>query len=299
MTKKTIYISILLIIFLSGTVAYFSLRLEKILEKQKAAWETLEEEIRKELNAFNGEAGIVIRDLNTGWTIKINQDKILPSASLVKIPIMLAAFYAADEGRVRLEDTLTLKSIHKALGSGRLKDAPQGTQFSLRQLIELMILESDNTATNMLIDHLGLDYLNNCFKKLGLKNTNIVRKMMDFSQRQEGKDNFTTALDLANILEKIYKNKLINKTYSQMCLDFLKKQKIKDRIPANLPADTLVAHKTGLEKGICHDAGIVFTGQGDFLICVLTKHRNKTAKAAKEFIAQIAFLAYKYKTVNI
>ena len=158
-----------------------------------------------------------------------------------------------------------------------------------------MISESDNTATNMLIDRLGFACLNDNFKKIGLKDTNISRRMMDFRSRKAGKENFTTASDLAHILEKIYKKKLINKAYSQMCLDFLKKQKIKDRIPVKLPAGTLVAHKTGLEKGICHDAGIVFTPRGDFLICVLTRHKNKTAKSAKELIAQLAFLTYSYK----
>ena len=127
-----------------------------------------------------------------------------------------------------------------------------------------------------------------------MANTNLSRKMMDFSERRAGIENCTTADDIAYILDKIYHQELINNDISKKCLGLLKLQKIKDRIPAKLPPDTVVAHKTGLERGICHDAGIVFTDKGNFLICVLTRHKNKTSRLAKKFIAQISFLTYKY-----
>jgi beta-lactamase class A len=120
--------------------------------------------------------------------------------------------------------------------------------------------------------------------------------MMDFSDRKNGIENYTTARDISYILEKIYRGELINQKISKQCLELLQRQKMRDRIPARLPANTIVAHKTGLERGICHDAGIVFTPNGDFLICVLVKHKNKTARPAKKFIAQLAFLAYNYYT---
>ena len=258
------------------------------LEKRKTAWEILENKIKKDSDAFNGQVGIIVKDLKRGWLISINQDKLFPSASLVKIPIMAACFFAADEGKIKLDENLELKTEDKASGLGILKEAPLGARFTIKKLIELMISESDNTATNMLIDRLGFDYLNDCFKKLGLKDTNIYRAMLDFKSRKEGRENFITALDLANLLEGIYNKRLINRTYSGMCLEFLKKQRIRDRIPARLPPDIVTAHKTGLERGICHDVGIIFAPKGSFLICVLTQHNQKTSKPAKEFIAQIA-----------
>lgn len=310
--KKIAYV--LLIIFSLGTAAYFSFkgltryaemrRKQQALERQRAAWRSLEEGIKKELGRFDGKAGIVVKDLGTGWQILINQDKPFPSASLVKIPIMLACFYAADEGKLKLDERLKLKAHHKVPGSAALKDTPgarefiphlrAGAGFTVKKLVELMIAESDNAATNMLVERLGFDYLNNCFKKLGLKDTNISRKMLDFKKRKEGEENFTTASDLAFLLEEIYNRRLINKRYSVMCLEFLKKQKMRDRIPARLPADTVVAHKTGLENNVCHDVGIVFTPKGNFLICVLTEHKNKTARLAKELIAQVALLTHSY-----
>ena len=278
-----------------GWSNYFNLKNRYLqLEKRRIAWKILDGQMQKDSHNFTGEVSIFIEDLTSRWQIRINQDRLFPSASLVKIPIMAACFYAANEGKIKLDEVLILKTQDKSLGSGRLKEAPAGTKLSIYNLIESMITESDNTAANMLVQRLGFNYLNDCFKRLGLKDTNICREMMDFKSRKQGQENFTTASDLTFLLERIYYGNLINKFYSEMCLEYLKKQKIRDRIPAKLPPDTEIAHKTGLERGLCHDAGIVFAPKGAFLICVLTKHRYKTAKLAKEFIAQVTLKAYNY-----
>lgn len=301
MQKKTLFIFSTLFILILAFLCfkawnnYFDLKRKILeLEKRKIAWKILERQIKEEASLFPGEAGIFIEDLNQRWQIGISQDKIFPAASLVKIPIMAACFYAVNEGKIKLDEVLILKAQDRSGGSGKLKDSPVGTELSIRDLIELMIAESDNTAANILIERLGMAYLNDCFKNLRLKNTNMSREMMDFRSRRQGKENFTTASDVSLLLEKIYHGRLVNKSYSGMCLEYLKKQKIRDRIPKKLPPETGIAHKTGLERGICHDAGIVFTNAGDFLICVLTKHRQKTARSAKDFIAQLALKTYNY-----
>jgi beta-lactamase class A len=116
--------------------------------------------------------------------------------------------------------------------------------------------------------------------------------MMDFSQRSNGVENYTAASDIVYLLEKIYNKQLIDRAYSELILSFLKKQKIKDRIPRYLPKGVIVAHKTGLERGIVHDAGIVFSPKDDYIICVLTK-KVKVYSKAKKFIAQLSLLTYK------
>ncbi|MFA5117057.1 MAG: serine hydrolase [Candidatus Omnitrophota bacterium] len=257
-------------------------------------WQYMKQSIDHRAGNFKGTAGIVIEDLKRDYTFGLNENIPLPSASLVKIPVMAACFYAASQGKINLKAYLVLKNSSKTSGSGRLKSYPAGTQVTIEKLIEIMIEESDNTASNMLIDLLGFNYLNDTFKKLGLKNTNIVRKMMDFKSRKRGRENFTTAADLAFMLKQIYEGKLINKEISAKCLEILKKQKMRDRIPAKLPSGTVVAHKTGLERRICHDVGIIFTYRGDMLVCVLTRHKNKTAQAAKHFISYTALDAYNY-----
>jgi len=114
---------------------------------------------------------------------------------------------------------------------------------------------------------------------------------MDFSQRKKGVENYTNPADIAYILEKIYRGELVNKKLSKLALSFLKKQKVNDRLPRYLPDGVIVAHKTGLERGVVHDAGIVFTPKGDYLICVLVKG-TKSYSRAKKFIAQFSLLTY-------
>ncbi len=162
-----------------------------------------------------------------------------------------------------------------------------------------MITESDNSAANALIDCLGFDVLNSYFKKIGLRNTNILRKMMDFEERKEGRENYTTARDMAYLMRRLYCKDFLNKGVSTQCLKLLEQQKINDRIPKRLPKDGMrIAHKTGLEKHICHDVGIVFSPNGDFLICVLIKHKDKTAVSAKKLISDIALLTYNYYNLH-
>ena len=140
----------------------------------------------------------------------------------------------------------------------------------------------------------GIDYLNNSFRAFGLKNTELSRKIADYKSRDAGFENYTTVEDMALILEKIYRRVLVNKDISEKCIKLLKLQRISDRLSKYLPVETLVAHKTGLERGICHDVGLVFTSEGDFLICVLTKHSNSNSAPSKEFIATLALYAYAY-----
>ena len=303
MKKRNILISLLLIIILPvGTVfsyRYYQSYKENqkkklIFEKRKANWLTLRQRLTDGMAKFNGEVGIVIKDLEMNWVISFNKEKLFPSASLAKIPIMAACFLAAEEGRFKLDRQIALKDSDKLTGSGILKDTRPGATFTVEELIGLMIYDSDNTATNILTNMVGIDYLNNSFKTFGLKNTELSRRIADYKSRDAGLENYTTVEDMALILEKIYRRVLVNKDISEKCIKLLKLQRISDRLSKYLPVETLVAHKTGLERGICHDVGLVFTSEGDFLICVLTKHSNSNSAPSKEFIAKAALHAYTY-----
>jgi beta-lactamase class A len=266
---------------------------QQALQKKKAAWFALKRYAGREAARFKGKTGIIIKDFDTGWQYAYNSDRLFPSASLVKIPIMAAVFQAVQENRLTLDQLVTLKGSDQVSGSGIIKTMSAGSQFTVGQLLELMVTRSDNTAANMLINLLGREYLNAYFKRIGLRNTNLSRKMMDFKDRRKGIENYTTPQDVSCLLEKMYKGSFINAQKSQQCLSLLKLQKVKDRIPRRLPEDVVVAHKTGLERSACHDAGIVFTPHGDFLICVLTRPRAKTSyRTCKEFIARLAAYTY-------
>jgi beta-lactamase class A len=279
------------VVLLASGSASAGLRTSDLAETQ-AKWATMETAVRKKVAAFRGEVGLVIRDLGTGWTIQIDPDKVFPSASMVKVPIMAACLEAQREGRLSLDDRMTLKRSDKTTGSGLLRRNRSGSVFTVDRLVELMVAHSDNTATNMLIDRLGFDYLNGAFREMGLETTNLTRKMMDFGSRGRGLENYTTAREMADILERMYRRDCFCPEVSGMCLEYLKSQKVNDRIPRFLPKNVVVAHKTGLERQVCHDAGIVFTERGDFLISVFTR-TTRGSRTAKSLISGVSALAYK------
>lgn len=298
--KKIFAILLALALFSAGVYLIYDAYNGFIIERQRRAfialkrqgWLKLKRTLESEVAAFKGDAGIIIKDMDTGWVISLNKDKPFPAASLLKIPIMAACFNASSNGKISLNDKLVLKASVKTLGSGVLKTFPSGSKFTVEKLIEFMITKSDNTATNMLIGYLGPEYLNGFFRDYGLSDTVLNRKMMDFRQRKKGVENYTSARDIAFILERIYKRELLNRDVSDKCLSLLLRQEVNDRIPAKLPDEVAVAHKTGLEKNICHDAGIVFAENGHFMICVLTKSKNGT-RQVKEFISDISLHIYK------
>ncbi len=267
------------------------------LRKRQAAWNELKRTLTAEIRRFDGQAGVVVEDLQTGWSLAHQPKRLFPAASIIKVPMMTACYEAAQEGRLDLNSKVVVRPADKVPGSGVLKQIPGKTVVPVSQLVEWMITESDNTATNVLMSRLGMDYFNRHFQELGLRDTKLSRRMMDFSKRKKGVENYTTAGDMARVLEKLYREDAVSPQASRAGLELLKRQHLRDRIPAMLPGGVPVAHKTGLERSVCHDAGIIFTHRGDVLICVLTQRKVKkgNSRPAKQFIARLAQHAYQYQ----
>ncbi len=257
------------------------------------SWQNLACEVEKCISKFPGEVGVVIKDLSTGYVVRYNADVLFPSASLVKIPIMAAVFQKISENQTPIDSQVVLQKMDRVSGTGQLKYYSPGKKFTILQLLDYMITRSDNTATQMLTRYLGFDYINSVFRLFGLTNTNMVRGIMDLKSRNKGIENYTTANDMAYILEKIYKNEIANKEISDQMMMLLKKQRINDRLNRGLPSGWIVAHKTGLMRSVCHDVGIVFHHRGDFIICVLTNKVNNYRKT-KQFIGEIAKIVFNY-----
>ncbi|UCB56883.1 MAG: serine hydrolase [Candidatus Omnitrophota bacterium] len=292
--KIPLFITLILLFAFGGYFGQWQFQKARKEQIAYEAWEELQQSVKTEISRFNGKAGIVIKDLETGRELAFEKSELFPSASLAKIPLMAACFLAAEQGRIRLDDNIALKSSDKLTGSGLLKDMPEGTVFSVEKLIGLMIYDSDNTAANILTDLTGLDYLNSTFGDFGLENTDLTRKIADYQSRDRGIENYTTAQDMSLLLDKLYLRKLGSEDISDECISMLKLTRMNDRIPRYLPPEISIAHKTGLENSVCHDAGIVFTPKGDFIIVVLTKHANATSAPSKEFIAKVSLHTYKY-----
>lgn len=246
--------------------------------------------IMKEIENFQGDISVIIKDLTRDkWIFKYNEREIYPSASLIKVPIMVEALYQVEEGvytlnqkiKIRLEDRIKY-SIVSDLSID---------EYPLIDLITLMIIVSDNTATNVLIDLLGIDNINERLRQLNCKDTILQRKMLDFEKAKKGIDNLTTPMDMALIMEGIYNKTILKPHWCQIGLDILTKQKYRDKLGRYLHEDVTIAHKTGSLSGINHDIGIFL--DPDYLIGVFTKNAKDDVKGS-QIIGRISKIAYDY-----
>ncbi|UCD15301.1 MAG: serine hydrolase, partial [Candidatus Omnitrophota bacterium] len=265
-----------------------------LVSRKGKAFGNLERRVEDYINQAQGDFSILIKDLNyPEFKIVLKEKEKFAAASLIKVPLAAVALKAVREGKLSLSQKITIKRKDITGGSGIIKGMQLPVSLSLQETLELMIARSDNTATNKIIGILGFEYINESFKDLGLSRTTLTRKMMDFYSRKKGVENYTTALDLCLIFERIYKGLLIDKEASELLLSFLKKQKVNDRLPRYLAKGLSVAHKTGLEKGVVHDAGIIFSPKGDYVICVLARGVGNY-KQVKKFIAKLSLLTYNF-----
>jgi len=283
-------ISVISTIFLKNVSSYFEVkRLNAQAEQFSNSIEISTDEIAKN---FKGNFSFVFKDLkNQLIEVRRRGNYQYAAASLIKVPMLVSAFYAVEEGLVNLDQEVVINKKDITGGSGVLKACKLPKKITFSELLEFMISRSDNTASNKLIDILGFEYINSSFKRMGLEKTALNRKLMDFSLRKKGIENYISCNDLVTILEKIYRKEMVDSFYSEIMLSFLLKQRIKDRIPKYLPKYIPIAHKTGLVKNSLGDAGIVFCRYSDYIICVITSGFSDYA-SAKEFVAKISEAVY-------
>lgn len=256
-------------------------------------WQSLADAVSRRADSFGGNVGYIIKDFKSGQVASSNSDGTFPSASLIKFPILCAAFQAVEDGKLSLGTPITLQRGDKKGGSGVLKLSSLGMVYTNRELLEAMIVHSDNTAAALLVRQLGYDYLQKTFVRLGLRDTVITPEGFQLTSRHVSEDNITSPRDMGYLLEKIYKRELVSAEASDQMLDIMKHQKLRDRLPRFLPIGWEIAHKTGLLRKACHDVGIVFSPKGDYMICVLTSH-DVTYKNAKRFIASVGRITFDY-----
>ncbi|MCS7184923.1 MAG: class A beta-lactamase-related serine hydrolase [bacterium] len=240
---------------------------------------------------YNIKLGVYVKDLNTGVVYEYNSNEKFPAASLIKLPIMVAVMKKINNENIPITYKIKLEKRHKVGGSGILKRMPVNTYYSLDSLISLMICNSDNTATQMLTEFVGREYIRQVIEWVGMNNTTFERDIMDLDKLSLGIDNYTTALDIGGLLEQIYKRQIISKEVSNKMMEYLLNQSIDDRIASAIPFG-VVANKTGLMRNAVHDAGIVFAGDSRFIICVLVSQFS-SYRQAKGVIRKIAEFTYK------
>ncbi|TAG88190.1 MAG: serine hydrolase [Oscillatoriales cyanobacterium] len=236
-------------------------------------------------------AGIFLVDLDSGSYLNFNGDTTFASASTIKVPILVAFFQAVDDGKVRLDQTLTLRAEDIVGGSGEMQDQAPGKKYSALEIARKMIVVSDNTATNMMIDLLGgAEVLNQHFATWGLRATVLNNKLPDL----EG-TNTTSPKDLINIIAQIDRGNLVSVKSRDRIFQIMQQTKNDSLLPKGLGAEAIIAHKTGNINTLLADAGMVDLPNGKrYLVAVMVKHPPETEKPAQSLIRDISRMSYRY-----
>lgn len=223
--------------------------------------------------AHNADAvvGVAIKDINAGEEIFINENEIFPQASSIKIHILSEVYRQAAEGKFKLSDIRPMMPASRVDGSGVLSMlGERSVSMSIRDYCVLMINLSDNSATNLLIDLVGMKNVNESLVRNGAVNTKLQRVMMDYQSAKEGRENVSTPKDVLLILEKLYAESLVDAASSKDMISILKLEKsgwIKSGVTGPVP----IANKAGDVEGVKVDAAIVYLENNPYIITVMTK----------------------------
>jgi len=279
------------IAFSSFAIAIPAVGQQTVLPKEHILFQKLDATIQSESRNLDGVMGVYLVDLAAGSTLASNADETFPTASTIKIAILAELFHQAQQGKLNLNDIYVLKSSDLVGGSGIASAfTPGTTKFTLRDVAALMISVSDNSMTNVIIDRIGMDNVNVLLNSLGLSHTRLRRKMMDVKAAAEGRENVSTPREMSQLLEALYKGKVLNKQFTEDVFNLLSIHK-ESYLPRLLPEHLRIANKPGELEGVRNDCGIVFTGKRPYALCVMTSYVQHEREAA-DAVARISFAAW-------
>jgi beta-lactamase class A len=262
-------------------------------------WKKLDASIEQIAAQLDGVMGVAVLDLTDGRTLLRNADRVFPSASSIKIAILLELYRqdqearAGAKGKAKLDDIYTFDPKDLVEDSQIMVGLTAGvTRLTNRDLAQLMVAVSDNAAANILYDRVGKDNVNAMLRSLGLSKTMLRRKMMDIVAARRGDENVATPQEMVRLLETIFKGKVLNK---ESTAEFIKQLSTRkdSYIPRYLPENVQVANKPGELEGVRNDSGIVFVQNRPFAISVMTAY-DRDEKAAGRAISEVALEAFHY-----
>lgn len=206
--------------------------------------------------SLEGSAGLIVVDAAGGVLYQRDADVAYPAASVIKIPILMTAYADAAEGRLSLDERLAVGEWMP--GTGVLGHLPGVTELTLRDHAMLMTIVSDNTSTNRLIERIGVEHIGARMAEWGCVRSQLQRKMFDFRAADRGLDNVATPRELASLLLRVLRGNLVDRATSDAVLSVLGYTQDDALLRRYLPAETKVAHKTGMLAKVRNDAGIIW-----------------------------------------
>lgn len=276
---------------------------------KKNSMERLRERIEERLSKVDGTFGVAFKNLQSGEEMLLNERETFHAASTMKTPVLLEIYRQSVEGKLSLNDSLEIKntfqsivdrspfSLNPADDSEQELYASLGEKESIRSLAYKMIIRSSNLATNMLIERVTADSVMRTMKEIGAADIKVLRGVEDSKAFEKGLNNTTTAYDLMLVFDAIINNKVVNAGSTKEITDILLDQEFKDIIPAKLPPEIRIAHKTGSITGIQHDSGIVFLPDGQkYILVLLSRFTPADEKKVIDAMADVSAMVYQFMT---
>ena len=254
-------------------------------------YKSLQETIEKSLEGTTGSYGVFVKNLKTGESFSLNENKVFEAGSLYKLWTMAAVIKQLESGDLKTDQKLSqaIPVLNRKFGiDPELAEQTQGTiTLTVDEALNQMITISHNYAALLLTEKIGLSKVAAFLEE---KNFNASKVGTD------GSAPVTTPLDIALYMEKLYKGELANSDSTTKMLELLKAQKLNNKIPLKLPPETVIAHKTGELGWFSHDAGIIYSPKGEYIIVVMSE--SQSPKGAEERIADLSLNIYNYFLKN-
>lgn len=277
----------------------------------------LKDKLLKLADNYSGTIGIYAKNLNTGEVISVNEDSLFPTASVIKLPVLISFFKKIKDGEINPDEYIVINDSQKVGGAGVIQFFKDDVKIKLIDAATLMIILSDNTATNAIIDQLGsshddkLNYVNMTMESLGLKNTKLLNKVFSYRTKKNTPEakrfglGYSSPREMGELLEMIYRHQIIDSFYSNWIIQIMKNQQDESMIRKLLPYYNLkegeriiVANKTGAVDQSRIDVGIVYSPKCDFVIAVFADQSKDTRwtydNKAENAVALAAKIIYDY-----
>jgi beta-lactamase class A len=266
-------------------------------EKQQVLWDQLRTTIGEVERRLDGVLGVAILDLTSGQELLVRPDEVFPQASSIKITVLAELYRQAEQsargasGNVALTDQYVVRS-EDLVGESDIMGGltPGTTQLTLKDLATMMVAVSDNSATNVLIDRVGMARIETFLDREGLRQTRLRRKMLDLQAAVEGRENVSTPREMMTLLERLYQGRILSEPWREGFFQMLSTHKTA-YLTRDLPDDLRVANKPGWLEGVRSDSGVVFLERRPYIICVMTTYLANERRG-EEAIATISAAAY-------
>ena len=262
MMKKTAWIIFVVVCALTSTIA-------------QSTPNTLDQQVKSKVGAFKGHVSLFAKNLDTGQTYALNADERVRTASTIKIAVMVEAFARVTEGRTKWTEEVVLTKEKKVSGSGILNELGDGLHLTFRDAVNLMMMLSDNTATNLVLDVLTTDAVNARMESLGFNQIKIMRRVGSGGESKAGKDpdnkrfglGSATPREMVLLLEKLERGEVINQAASKEMIELMKGEQVRYAIGRSL-WNVPMASKYGALDRLRSSIGIIYSKKGRIAMAI-------------------------------